>query len=75
MVSEGMTITAIGVASGVSTTLVNLLISRKIKGRAEISRREVGMAMAAVAIGSTIGYLFIHKRRILEEVSELKGGE
>lgn len=67
MVSEGMTITLIALASGASTTLVNLALSKKIKGRFEIGEGEVIMAMTAVAIGSAIGYMFIKSR---EEAAE-----
>lgn len=63
MVSEGMTITLIAAASGVSTGLVNMALSEKIRGRYEISGMEVLMSMAAVAIGSALGYMFIKSRR------------
>ena len=62
MVSEGMTITLIALASGVSTTLVNLALSEKIKGRMEITEKEVAMAMLAVGVGSAIGYWFVKSR-------------
>lgn len=62
MVSQGMAITMIGIASGVSTALVNMAISKKTKGRVEIGTGEVAMAMFAVGAGSSIGYFFIKSR-------------
>jgi len=69
MVSEGMTITLIGLSSGMATAIVNLSLSKKIKGRVEIGTSEVAMAMAAVFIGSSIGYYFIKSRG--EETEEI----
>jgi len=62
MVSEGMAITLIAAASGVSTALINMALSQKIKGRYEIGEEEVMMAMIAVGIGSAVGYMFIKSR-------------
>lgn len=67
MVSQGMAVTLIGLASGVSTTLVNLAISKKTKGRFEITDREVILGMTAVAAGSAIGYFFIKSKEQAEE--------
>lgn len=57
-----MAVTFIGIASGISTTLINMAISQKTKGRVEIGRGEVAMAMLAVGIGSAAGYFFIKSK-------------
>ncbi len=62
MVSEGTVVTLVGIASGVGTTIGNILISRKIKGRAEIGVREVLMAMGAVFGGSLLAAAIIQGR-------------
>lgn len=62
MVSPGAAATLIGIASGVGTTLANLYIAKKTKGRTEFGKDEVVLAMGAAAIGSLSAYLFIKSR-------------
>lgn len=63
-----MTVTLIGLASGGATALVNLALSKKIKGRVEVGTGEVAIAMAAVAIGSGLAYVFIKSRSQAEDL-------
>lgn len=60
--SQAMTVTVIGIASGAMTALVNLALSKKTEGRVEITTREVAMATGAVIVGSGLAYFFIKRK-------------